>query len=147
MTYLTVPLRELPSQNVSFILTFLKCSPVSSKICNTFQISFFVKTQKTLYTITHLSKNIPEHSLKIISDHNSTQCMKNIKLIAIATHRNCYGNFQKVRLFKILEFRPSPCLLVCPCLFSRITQSHPTSHQVRSFWLKLPLSSSIFNFG
>ena len=71
--------------------TFQKFFPVSSKICITFPSSFFVKNQKTLFPITYLSKTILEHSLKIISDHNSTQCMKNINLIAIATHRNCYG--------------------------------------------------------
>ena len=67
--------------------TFLKCSPMSCKTW-TFPISFFVKNKKTLYTIlytiTYLSKKISEHFLNTIPDHDSTQSMENINLIAIA---------------------------------------------------------------
>ena len=67
--------------------TFLKCSPMSCKTW-TFSISFFVKNKKTLYTIlytiTYLSKKISEHFPNTIPDHDSTQSMENINLIAIA---------------------------------------------------------------
>ena len=61
--------------------TFLKCSPMSCKTW-TFPISFFVKNKKTLYT--KLYTITSEHFLNTIPDHDSTQSMENINLIAIA---------------------------------------------------------------